>query len=102
MKQLKDCSDVRNQGPCIHCGGIPFRTMPFWTVYIRMTSQPSKSVVSAITGSRRTRTIWSRSSPASISGSFELSWQEFPVVAGILAQSAELAARIETDTQGSN
>ena len=30
-----------------------------------------------------------------ISGSFELSWQEFPVVAGILAQSAELAARIE-------
>ena len=104
MKHLKDCSDVRNQGPCIHCGGSSYQGsrsrdhVPTRALLDRPYPDglPTVEVCGECNnGFSKDEDYLVALIACVISGSLELSRHEFPVVAGILARSVELAARIE-------
>lgn len=104
MKQLKDCSDVRDHGLCIHCGNgldegnssrdhLPTRAllnMPY------PDDLPTVEVCGECNnGFSKDEEYLVALIACVISGSVELSPHEFPVASDILARSPGLAARIE-------
>ena len=104
MKQLKDCSDVRNHGLCIHCGeGLDEGNSSRDHVPTRgLLDCPYPDGLPTVEVCGECNNGFSKDEDylvaliaSVISGSLDLSRHEFPVAAGILARSAELAARIE-------
>ena len=104
MRQLNDCSDVRSRGFCIHCGvgldegntsrdHVPTRALldrPY------PDNLPAVDVCSECNnGFSKGEDYFVALMACVISGSVELGGRELPVAAGILARSADLAARIE-------
>jgi hypothetical protein len=104
MRQLNDCSDARNHGLCIHCGKgldegnssrdhVPTRALlniPY------PDDLPTVEICGECNnGFSKDEEYLVALIACVISGSVELSRDEFPVASDILARSAGLAARIE-------
>ena len=104
MRQLNDYSDVRNHGLCIHCGEGLYRDnssrdhVPTRSLLNRPypDNLPTVDVCGECNnGFSKGEGYLVALIACVISGSVELSRHEFPVASGILARSAELAARID-------
>ena len=105
MKQLKDCSEVRNHGPCIHCKNgldegnsnrdhVPIRAplnMPY------PDDLPIVEVCGECNnGDSKDEEYLGALIACVISGSVEVSRHDFSFASEILARTPGLAVRIET------
>ena len=104
MRQLSDCSDVRNQGLCIHCGkALDKADISREHAPTRgLLNRPLPDNLPVVYACQRCNSGFSDDEAylvaliaCTISGSTDLDRDKFPVAAGILDHSAKLNGRIE-------